>query len=189
VEVFRSLKPQAGLALLPLLLLRFLKFLIHPPSLMNRQLQPFPSHSPEFKRHLSHLRHPPSSHPHRSLLRSRSSRLRPIDRSRKSHYQSHLFRISLPTPRSLRVRAYRHLSPSLHPNLILRLRTRPLRPASPSQRQQYQYQNPRVPLHPYLAQLSHNPLPQRQVQNLKSPFSLFFRPRHHPSLDLPCKLN
>src|SRR6266702_1833004 len=179
-----------------LLLLRFLKLLTHLPSVMNRQSPPFPSHSPKSRRHLSHLRNLRPSHPPRSLLRSRSSRLPPIDPRRKSLYQSQLFRISLPTPRSLRARAYRHprlspsLYPNLHPNLILSLRNRSLRLASLRQGQQHQNLGlPLLPLHPYFAQLLHHPLRQRRVQNLKSPLSLLFRLRHHPSLDLPCKLN
>jgi hypothetical protein len=83
--VFRSLKPLAGLALLPcvfpfnlipsyvtplnspLPLLRFLKLRTPLPSMMNCQSPLFPSRSP--KSHLSHLRLPrPSRMPHCSLL-------------------------------------------------------------------------------------------------------------------------
>lgn len=66
--VFRSLKPLAGLALLPPLpLLRFLKLRTPLPSMMNCQSPLFPSRSP--KSHLSHLRLPrPSRMPHCSLL-------------------------------------------------------------------------------------------------------------------------
>lgn len=163
---------------------------------MNRQSPLFPSHSPKSRYHMPHLRHPRPSHPHRSPLQSRSSLPLPIDPWRKGHCRSQLFRISSPTPRSSRVWAYLHrrLSLSLylspHPNLMLSPQARRLKPPLLCRGLQHQMLRMRLtPLLPCLAQLTHHPLRQRQIQNLKSPLHLIFRLGRHPYLDLPRKLN